>query len=386
MLDGAGEPMGTIIPPRPRVRKYELPRNSRVRWFAGSPARFPAFRARFLAFAARLLAFVRATRAFAGATIAPMPHEFDVVQARDVKVQGSLDRRLSEVAERQHGVVARFQLLALGFGREAIEHRRRTGRLRPLHRGVYAVGHRCLRVEGRWMAALLAAGNGAVLSHRSAAALWGLRRASGLIEVTTPIPRRARAGLRLHTSPLAEDEVTQLHRIPTTTVARTLLDLAGVLPPQHLEAAIHEAEYRRLVSAGSLAALLERYPRRRGNTAVRRVLAAGVGRYRTRSEMEARFLAFLDARHLPRPETNVARTVHGRWIEADGAYVAARLIVELDGWAGHGTRRRFESDRARDRANLADGWRTIRITWRQLHEEGEELAADLRRLLSPEES
>ncbi len=229
------------------------------------------------------------------------------------------------------------------------------------------------------MAAVLAAGDGAVLSHGSAAALWGLRRASGLIDVTTPIPRRRRARLRLHASALAADEVTHFHGIPTTTVARTILDLAAVLAPQQLEACLHEAEYQRLSSPTSLAVLLARHRRRRGNASARRALAHGPGRYRTRTEMEADFLALLDAHGLPRPDTNVSRTIHGRRIEADGVWVEHGLIVELDG-GSHGTARRFESDRSRDRANLADGWRTIRVTGRHLREGGE-LVADLRRLL-----
>jgi very-short-patch-repair endonuclease len=294
-----------------------------------------------------------------------------------------VDAEIAALAERQHGVVARAQLLQIGVGSRAIGHRLACGRLHPVHRGVYAVGHRLLTREGRWTAAVLAAGAGAVLSHRSAAALWGIRRGAGRIEVTTPRALRARPGLRVHQARLAEDEVTVVRGIPATTPARTLLDLAAVVGARQLERAVNEAEVLRLGDAVVLADLLRRHRRRRGAGALRRILDEGrAGARVTRSELEDRFTAFLDDAGLPRPETNVHLAVGRRLVEADCVWRGARLVVELDGFAGHAPRQAFERDRARDRALLAAGWRVARVTWRQLTAEPRALAAELRALLS----
>lgn len=232
------------------------------------------------------------------------------------------------------------------------------------------------------MAAILAAGPGAVLSHRSAAALHRmLDPHDGPVHVTVPAARRTRRGLRLRESPLLADEIEEVHGIPVTTVTRTLLDLAGTETPQRTERAFDEAEYLGLTSPVGLPTLLERHPRRPGAGVLRTLLARG-GRLRTRTEMETDFRTFCDDHGLPRPDaTNVRRTIHGRWIEADAVYVEARIIVELDG-GSHRTTKRFHGDRARDRANLAQGgWRTVRVTSRHLDHEADELAVDLRLLL-----
>src|SRR4051812_45910934 len=185
-----------------------------------------------------------------------------------------VDGAIAALATRQHGVVSRAQLLDLGVGADAIKHRAGLGRLRPLHRGVYAVGHRALRREAWWMAAVLAAGPDAALSYRSAAELWGIRSSSRRrIEVSVPRHRRSTARLELHRIAMQPDEVTLEEGIPVTTPARTLLDLAAVLSPQHFEAAFDEAEVRRLTSPTSLDALVVRYPGRRGTAAVTAVLA-----------------------------------------------------------------------------------------------------------------
>jgi predicted transcriptional regulator of viral defense system len=150
----------------------------------------------------------------------------------------ALDLRIAELAERQHGVVARRQLERLGASRRAIETRLRSGRLHRLHAGVYAVGHRVLSREGRWMAAVLFCGSGAVLSHRSAAALWGIRDHSGrAIEVTVARKSRSRAGIERHYSVLPADEITVERGIPVTSVPRTIFDLAAVLPATAVESA-----------------------------------------------------------------------------------------------------------------------------------------------------
>lgn len=179
------------------------------------------------------------------------------------------DRRIAELAGRQHGVVGRRQLQELGMGREAIEVRLRAGRLHRLHRGVYAVGHKALSLESRWMAAVLACGPGAVLSHRSAAALWGIRDPSSrAIEVTSRAKSRSRGSIQRHFAMLPDDEVTTQLEIPVTTVPRTLFDLAAVSSVDAVEHALLESEYLRLHDRLSLPDLLDRYPGRRGSPAI----------------------------------------------------------------------------------------------------------------------
>jgi very-short-patch-repair endonuclease len=293
------------------------------------------------------------------------------------------DATIANLAESQHGVVSRRQLLEFGLGRRAIGHRLERGRLHMVHRGVYAVGHRILSRDGRWMAAVLAAGADAVLSHRSAAALWGLREtAAARVDVTVPRWSRPRASIRTHQAALAADEITVSRGIPVTTPPRTLLDLASVVSAQQLERAVSESEVLRLTDALSLADLVARHCGRPGVPVIRRVLEAGrVGAVRTRSELEERFLAFLDAEGLPRPEVNARLETPAGWFEVDCVWRRERVIVELDGYASHGTLAAFERDRARDRALQAAGWRVIRIMWRHLHEHPGLVAAELRALL-----
>jgi REase_MTES_1575 len=234
------------------------------------------------------------------------------------------------------------------------------------------------------VAAVLAMGSEAVLSHRSAAALWGVRAtARERIEVTLPAAYHARPRIEVHRARLAPDETTIHRGIPVTTPNRTLLDLAAVLDARHIEKAINEAEILRLTALLSLDEVVRRHRGRRGAKALREILATRtLGATITRSELEDRFLRFLDEAVLPRPEVNVALRVAGRWIEIDCLWRDRRLIVELDGHATHATAAGFERDRARDRALHANGWRVVRITWRQLHEEPDAVARDLERLLT----
>jgi very-short-patch-repair endonuclease len=294
------------------------------------------------------------------------------------------DLSIGRLADRQHGVVSRRQLLAAGLSRQAIGHRVQAGRLRCLYRGVYAVGHRALSPEARWLAAVFAAGTSAVLSHRSAAALWGIRQSSSAtVEITVPSSRRSRSGIRFHVAKLQTDEATSFGAIRVTSVPRTLLDLATVLDRRSVERAIDQAEILRLTDPLSLPDLLARYPCRRGAAAIRAILAEGeVGMTLTRSELEERFLRFLDDRRLPRPELNVPVAVRGGHVEVDCLWRRERVIVELDGRAVHGTVRAFERDRARDRALNDAGWRVVRVTWRQLAQEAKALEADITALLS----
>ncbi len=228
------------------------------------------------------------------------------------------------------------------------------------------------------MAAVLACGAGTVLSHRSAATLWGIASFSGAIEVTSPRDTRSRGAIRRHCALLPPDEVTVVDGIPVTSMHRTLFDYAEVSSLDRLEAAIREVEYRRLWDRLSLPALLARYPGARGNANLR-ICLERLGRTPgfTRSDLEERFLPFLDRFGLPRPHLNARLQVRGGWVEVDCLWREERLIVELDGRAAHETRSAFELDRDRDRRLQTEGWRVVRITWRQLHEEPERTADDL---------
>jgi hypothetical protein len=291
-----------------------------------------------------------------------------------------VDVLIGELAERQYGRVARWQLVRRGVTRNEIGGR--MGRLlHPVHRGVYAVGHRAPSREARWMAAVLAGGLGAALSSRAAGALLGIRNApDGRIDVTVPRQRRPRAGITFHHVVLPSDEITVVHGIPATTVTRTLFDLAALLRPRQLERALNEAEVLRLLDDLSLHELLRRYPRHRGSRAVRAMLdLRDRGRTVTRSELEVGFLEFLDDIGLPQPQTNVR--LEG--IEVDCAWNEQRLVVELDGRSFHETQAAFDRDRERDRTLQASGWRVARVTARQLQLGRRRLATDLRRLLGP---
>lgn len=294
-----------------------------------------------------------------------------------------LDAVLATAAGRQHGVVARAQLLDWGVERMVIRRRLESGHLHRLHAGVYAVGHRALSREGRWMAAVLACGEGAALSHRSAAALWGIRQPSSrAIEVTTASKSRSRAGIQRHYAVVPADEVTIHLEIPVTTVPRTIFDLAAVERPEVIESALRQAEYRRLHDRLSLRDLLDRYPRRQGACAVRHALARlGESSGQVESPLEERFLPFLDRHCLPRPQFNAWIEAGGRRFRVDCLWAAQRQVVELDGWEGHGTKAAFRDDRARDRRLRVAGYGIVHLTWSQLDDEPTAIAKDLGDLL-----
>src|SRR3954470_1835955 len=305
-------------------------------------------------------------------------HVWGVIHTK--RAPRGVEEAIAALASRQHGVVSRAQLLDLGLGADAIKHRVALGRLHPMYRGVYAVGHTALRSEAWWLAATLAAGPGAALSYRSAAELWGVRNGSrARIDVSVPRHRRSTSRLEVHVVEMQCDEVTVEDGIRVTTPARTLLDLATVVSPQHLKAAFDEAEVRRLTSPTSLDALVARYPGRRGTRAISELLARhrAIGAAIPTSVLERRLLTVLDANGLPRPHIN-RRSDNG---ELDATWHEQRLIVECDGFATHGTREAFERDRAKDRALQVAGWRVVRLTWRQLTDDPETVAAHLRALL-----
>ena len=245
--------------------------------------------------------------------------------------EGSTDARIAELAARQHGTVARRQLIARGLSSKEIERRIACGRLHPLHRGVYAVGHKARSGLGRWIAAVLAAGAGAVISHRSAGALWAIAPSSRpRTEITVPGHRRAPAGVEVRQSRLAPDERAVCDGIPVTTVARTLLAPAQPADPGH--------------------ALRRRGPLRR-----------------------------LPAR--ARPSAGAANL----WVdghEVDCCWADRRVIVELDGHAFHHHPAAFHRDRARQRRLTARGWRVVSVAWRDLTHEPGGLHAELAEVLA----
>jgi very-short-patch-repair endonuclease len=232
------------------------------------------------------------------------------------------------------------------------------------------------------MAAVLASAPGAALSHHSAAALWAIRSYSGAVEVTVPCKSRSSRLIRRHFSLLPADEMTVHDGVPVTSVPRTLFDLAATDSPEALESALRESEYLRLHDRLSLPHLLERYPRHRGSVAIRSCLARRrESPGRIRRGLEERFLAFVDRQRLLRPRFNALVEAGPKTYEVDCLWPDAKLIVELDGWEGHGTRTAFHEDRARDRRLRVAGYSVTRIAWSQLDDEPDAIAADLRALL-----
>lgn len=285
-----------------------------------------------------------------------------------------VDRGVARLAARQHGVVTRGQLLDAGLGRHAIAHRLERGRLHAVHRGVYAVGHRAVSARGLRLAAVLAYGRGAALSHRSAAEVWGLldERAGAPVHVSSPAQRRPLRGVIVHRATALE--AVRRDGILVTPPARTIVDLAATAASGDLERAVEEARVRRLVSADDL---LCRARGRRGAAALRALLADEPSL--TRSEAERRLLRLVAAAGLPRPQTNVR--VAG--CEVDALWPEARLVVEVDGFAFHASRAAFERDRDRDARLQARGFRVMRVTWRQLTARPEVLTARLGAALLP---
>ncbi len=292
-----------------------------------------------------------------------------------------VDRRIATRAAGQHGVIGHDQVLRLGLGNSAISHRLVAGRLHTVHAGVYAVGHPVLTTKGRWMAAVLAGGPGAALSHQDGAALHAFRRDAGAkIHVTVPDRSgRRRPGIVFHRPrTLPEDEVTVVDGIPVTTPERTLLDLAEVVSRRQLERACDEAERLRAVDWSRAAELVERHPGKLGARRLRRVLLAhAIGDRRTRSELEERFLALCRRHGIPRPDVNTV--VAGS--EVDVAWRGARLVVEIDGDEWHRTAVARERDRRRDAALVADGWRVLRLGEGRLLTDGPRIAGELRSVL-----
>jgi very-short-patch-repair endonuclease len=287
------------------------------------------------------------------------------------------------LAEAQHGVVARRQLREIGMSPERIASWMRRGRLVRQRSGVYALGHSVLTQHGRWLAAVFACGEGALLSHRSAAALWGLRPLGGsLIEGRVGVdgPRAPGDGIKTYRSTIVAPRFATVHEgIPVTTVAWTLLDLASVVRAPQLRRAVEAAEQLELFDLHAITDALAVDPGRPGS---RKLLSLvddlkRHGVTRTRSDVEAMMLQIVIDHDLPRPEVN--RYDNGR--EVDFRWPRHGLIVEVDGWQFHRSRRAFVTDRARDRAALATGWRVARFPAAEVMASPARVATEIRALL-----
>lgn len=292
------------------------------------------------------------------------------------------DRLIHDLAGRQQGVVSRAQLLAGGVAGHVVDHRLKQGRLERLHRGVYRVGPLRGRYE-REMAAVLACGDTAVLSHRSAATLWALLPSPPPGSPTDVIIRRGNRSrrsplVRAHRVPgLRDDEITARHGIPITTPERTVLDLAAVSSGREVEQALARGERGGSLNQERLKALLSRHQGRPGTPALRALLTADASPALTRSEAEERLLRLVRRARLEPPETNVVVCGY----EVDFLWRRARLVVEVDGRAFHSGDGSFEGDRHRDAVLVAAGFRVVRLTWKRLTEEPEAVLADLVEML-----
>jgi very-short-patch-repair endonuclease len=297
---------------------------------------------------------------------------------------GTIDQSVRKVwalARRQHWVVARRQLTELGFSRRWIQHRIAIGRLHRLHRGVYAVGRPHVTPHGRWMAAVLACGPEAVLSHGSAAALWGIRPAASGLEVSVVTgAKRDPKSVTVHRRPgLRQDEVTTCHSIPVTSPIRTMIDIAARLDREPLEAAINQADKLDLCDPERLRAALDDAKGHPGVRALRRVLDRRTFTL-TDSELERRFLRIVRDLGLPLPETGVY--VNG--FKVDFHWPDLGLVVETDGLRFHRTPAQQARDRLRDQRHTAAGLTPLRFTRAQVRFEpryvGETVAAVVSRL------
>ncbi len=286
-----------------------------------------------------------------------------------------MERELARIAGASHGVVTRTQLVRAGVTAEEIKQRVRRGTLLREHRGVYRVGHRAPSVAARYLAAVRACGDRALLSGRAAAHHLGLLRGSAPPpEVTAPLKRRVR-GLSTRRSLVDRRDATTWRRIPVTTVARTLVDLAAVLAPDDLARTCHEAGVRHGTTPAQVEAVLARRPRAPGAQILRGILRGDV--QVSLSALEARFLARLRDAGLPLPKTN--RPAGGRRV--DCRWPAQRLTVELDSYRYHRSRHAWEQDRRREREAHARGDEFRRYTYGDVFERPRLMLRELRQVL-----
>jgi very-short-patch-repair endonuclease len=298
-----------------------------------------------------------------------------------------LDVEIAREAERQGGVISAAQLERLGLGPRGTLHRAAAGRLHRLYPGVYAVGHAVLGPDGRRMAAVLACGPGAVLSHRSAAELWEIRStARARHEVTAPRGRSEPDGIELHTTRrLYADEITEVRGIPVTTVARTLVDLADHLTLDALATTLHEAEVNRLDDRHAIEAAIARANGRRGIARLRAAMEVP-NPGPTRNEFERAFARLCREGGLPTARMNAPISLPDRIITVDALFPDHGVVVELDGAGAHDTRRAFHADRRRDTALAAIGLLPIRLTWHRVTRERARTRDELARILVAREA
>jgi very-short-patch-repair endonuclease len=298
-------------------------------------------------------------------------------------VHGGLARDLvvAWITERQLGLITAAQLHRAGVGRGSIEWRLANGQLHRVFRGVYLVGHAIPAAGALELAAVLAVGDGSVVSHRSAAALWGLaaRRPVGEVEVTVEgRDCRSRDGLRVHAAErLAPADRTHKSGIPVTTPARTVIDYAATANSSELEHALTEAYAHNLTDERRITAAIDRAPTHAGVALLRAILGQTGGPLRTRSDGERAMLRLIRAAGLPAPRTNVM--IAG--FTADFVWPEERLIVEFDGYPFHGHRAAFERDHRRDIVHKHAGYEVLRFTGRQLDGEPLLVAAAIVRAL-----
>lgn len=292
-----------------------------------------------------------------------------------------IEREISALAARHRTLVSHEQLLSHGFTRKAIARQRQAGRLHVVFRGIYTYGCGTLPPFAVEEAALMACGSESFLSHRTAAALWGL---SGDLPPEPDVSVkddgcRARKGLRLHrVTGLDPAELRTKHGLPVSSPARVLLELAGTVSSDELEYPFDEAIARPLVTVAEVEQVLARHSGGRGTARLRALIEQSRDEGFTRSWGERRLRTLLRKAGIPQPETNVRIGSY----RPDFAWRTERLIVEFDGYDTHGTRRMFESDRSRDAALAALGWLVIRFTWRQLRYQPELILFRLGQVMS----
>jgi predicted transcriptional regulator of viral defense system len=303
-----------------------------------------------------------------------MPIELQIVPSEAAQSSPrQLQQALAAKATAQHGVIARRQLLELGLTRHHVETMLDTRRLHRVHRGVYAVGHRALSTRGRWMAAVLACGLGALLSHRSCAALAGVRQtAIAYVEVIVPSRRGQIAGVRAYVSQRIEPQDRhEIDGIPCTSLARTLLDLATVLPRRGLERVCDEAAVQEIFDLRAVNDVLARSHGCRGAAKLQAVLHEhAIGTTRTRSDLEELALAVLDGFAIPRAVNNVRVFCRdGVMPEVDFLWRAQRLVLEVDGGRYHSSPRQIARDRRKEADLVRAGYRVLRASeWQLEHD------------------
>ena len=295
-----------------------------------------------------------------------------------------MDRRLSILARKQHGLVTAAQLSEVGLSDSAVSKRVRAGRLHRIHRGVYAVGHRPVHQNAARQAAVLAIAGDAAISHLSAAIVWGLVRDPGSygqpIDVLTTRRMRAQPGIRVHfTRAFPLEDLTWTYAIPHTTPLRTLIDIAPLLSREALMRALRQAEVQWRLDTPSLVRRLRQDRGRRGAAAL--LAIAETGPAPTRSVLEDRALDLFLAAGLPRPRVNARLTIGERTYEVDFLFAERQLIVETDGDRFHGTPTARKLDAAKQAALEDAGYRVLRVTWDQIDTHGAQTVRRLRRAL-----